>query len=265
MDSGKRRDFMEATEYTRNGATMAEVARAYPSVYVQYHKGLKSLHTELLEPRNNKPVVLWFYGESGTGKSFQAWRIGHQLCGTTPGDRFSFGRQPYPKDPCGHWWDNYAQQRVVIIDDIRPDAMPFDSLLRIFDHNPLQLQNKGGYVQFNSPFIIITSRQDPYQMYLDHWEGKDKEDMLQLFRRITRLERFTRLPGAVLPIDVRRGQAYLDRCKARYVPKLNVGYGMNMEALQYAPNFQPFDALPPITLAEFDEEVPLQDFLDTLR
>lgn len=87
----------------------------------------------------------------------------------------------------GQWWDGYAQQDCVVFDDMRKDTFKFHELLRLFDRYPLRIQVKGGYREFNSKKIIVTSCDPPDNMYCTRCD----EDMQQLLRRIEVIEHFS--------------------------------------------------------------------------
>lgn len=55
------------------------------------------------------------------------------------------------------WWDGYCGQKVVILDDYRPWWCPFSFMLRLLDRYPIQVQVKGGFVNFVPEKIVITT------------------------------------------------------------------------------------------------------------
>jgi len=67
------------------------------------------------------------------------------------------------------WWDGYEQQKTVIIEDFRGEVS-LAEMLRLCDRYPLRKAVKGGFVQFNSPRIIITSNLPPHQ-----WWNQDQK------------------------------------------------------------------------------------------
>lgn len=95
-----------------------------------------------------------FYGASGTGKSRRA----AELCGS---------ESTYYK-PRGKWWDGYANQDNVIIDDFY-GWLSFDEFLRIADRYPCRVEVKGGFAEFTSKRIVITSNQAPSQWWRGDW------------------------------------------------------------------------------------------------
>jgi len=78
----------------------------------------------------------------------------------------------------------------VIIDDYRCNFCEFNMLLRYFDEYPLNVQIKGGTVQFAAPNIVVTAPQRPEVM----WQTRTVEQMQQLLRRIEVIELFGEEP-----------------------------------------------------------------------
>nr|AXL64564.1 replication associated protein [Duck associated cyclovirus 1]AXL64566.1 replication associated protein [Duck associated cyclovirus 1] len=176
----------------KDGVRLAQIAADYPSIFVRHHRGLRELSLILgvVKPRDFKTgkwaaarsipeslsrfranlllkvrwmilsllvlvsEVLVFYGASGTGKSRRA----AELCGS---------ESTYYK-PRGKWWDGYANQDNVIIDDFY-GWLSFDEFLRIADRYPCRVEVKGGFAEFTSKRIIITSNQAPSQWWRGEW------------------------------------------------------------------------------------------------
>lgn len=170
---GKRNDLATAVDDIANGKPMEEVEGV---VFVKYHRGLmayRHLHTK---HRTEGPTVYWFWGPTGTGKSERA----RDICAEHgPG---------YWKPP-GKWWNDYLNEPVVVIDDLRAEDYPFQFLLRLLDKYPLSVEYKGGYAKFNSKIVVITAPGPPDYMFQDR-HGMD--DVAQLTRRITEVTEFNK-------------------------------------------------------------------------
>ncbi len=117
-------------------------------------------------PRNEKTEVLWFFGETGTGKT----RDATEMC-----------EDPYICMEDNKWWEGYDGHEDVIIDDYRKDFCKFRTLLRILDRYEHRVECKGGSRQLRAKRIIITSSKSPREI----WENRVDEDLQQLFRRIS--------------------------------------------------------------------------------
>ena len=81
-----------------------------------------------------------YYGFPGSGKS----RLADE-----------FYPNAYRKSP-GMWWDMYAGESVVILDDVDGDFMPIGDLLRTLDRYPLHVPVKGGFVALAATTFIRT-------------------------------------------------------------------------------------------------------------
>ena len=124
-----------------------------------------------------KPIVLWFYGPTGTGKTSTAVEIAEE----------DVGEDGYWKS-CGgslQWFNGYTGQKYAIIDDFRRGMCTFEFLLQLLDKYNLQVPIKGGYVKWVPRIIIITCPTTPRKA----WQWKDKDDELQDWDNIEQLLR----------------------------------------------------------------------------
>jgi len=173
---GARTDLAAIGQRLVEGASLAAIAQAYPSDFIRYHAGFRALQSQVVTVRKWKTRVWWYYGTTGTGKSHAA--------------RLQF-EDAYWKNPTHTWWDGYDPgTESVIIDDYRCNFCHFSELLRLFDEYPLQLQVKGGTVQFRARDIVITAPHRPEVM----WQGRTAEDLGQLMRRIEVIRLFGEEP-----------------------------------------------------------------------
>lgn len=170
-----RTDLQTVAAEVVSGRRMELVARDHSDYYVRYHKGLTALRSiTSARPRSSKTpkhvTVLW--GPTGVGKSRLAEK------------RFR-GKDYYRWTAFnGKWFDGYYGQKYVIFEEYRGD-FAFGQLLALLDRYALQVEYKGGMVQFCANHIIITSPMDPRDWYVNTVET-DSVD--QLLRRITEIE-----------------------------------------------------------------------------
>lgn len=170
---GARNDISSFLDAVRGGSGALELSESHPVEFVKYHRAAEVLRGGLGLPRADKTIVHWYHGATGTGKSKLA---------------FQENDGAYWKDmSSGQWWDGYEQQECVVFDDMRKDTFKFHELLRLFDRYPLRIQVKGGYREFNSKKIIVTSCYAPDNLY----ESRCEEDMRQLMRRIEVIKLFS--------------------------------------------------------------------------
>lgn len=165
---GQRSDLKTATDLiVTKKATMKQVMQECPDVYVKYHNGLLALHEGLQPARdyNNKPTVLWLYGKAGTGKTRFAM------------DEFG-PDNVYIKDGT-KWWDGYSHQHCILVDDY-DNSWPYRNFLRFLDRYAFRAECKGGYVEINSPVIIITCEWPPSKFWTNN-------ELAQVMRRLDNL------------------------------------------------------------------------------
>lgn len=167
---GKRTDLDTVVESINAGANLATVALEHPVQFVKFHRGLKALISTKFKPRDPSvpPTILWFSGNTGTGKSRMAWDL-------------SANRSSYWKMSGNKWFDGYEQQMLCVWDDFREDQVDFGYLLRLLDRFPMRVESKGDSVEFNSSLIVITTPFAVEQSFL-----RSDEDRQQIIRRVTR-------------------------------------------------------------------------------
>jgi hypothetical protein len=143
-----------------DGKTDMEIANEHFGYYIQSYRGLTHYRLLLSNERDFKTVVTVIFGPTGTGKS--AWCYKHL-------------KDPFWKVK-GQWWDGYHNQGVVVIDEFY-GWLKYDEMLRLLDRYPYKVEVKGGYVQFNSKLLFITSNKQPSEWY-------NTPDISHLLRRI---------------------------------------------------------------------------------
>lgn len=169
--AGRRLDLETAAKIlTESGGNLKCVAEACPGVYIKYGRGLRDYASvmKLKQPRNFKSTVIVICGDPGCGKTRYVME-----------DCREKGLSMYWK-PRGIWWDGYDGEDVVVYDDFY-GWVPYDEMLRVMDRYPLKVPVKGGYVDFTSKIIYVTSNVKPEEWYSsENIKGK----LESLFRRI---------------------------------------------------------------------------------
>lgn len=164
---GERTDLMMVKAKLDEGATLAEVYEAHFESSCRFSRFFKEYALLKQAPRCTEPSVYVLCGPTGTGKTRWVY------------DNFGqFGI--FPKDPGNYWFDNYYQHHCVLIDEF-DCGISLSYLLRLLDRYPMMVENKGCYVNFNSPNICITSN-----VPFDEWYGSAMPRQREaLKRRIT--------------------------------------------------------------------------------
>lgn len=169
--AGQRSDLKKPVKAILEGTPIDRVALAYPIEYVKYHRGFDRLAAHTLKSRSidDPPMTIWLWGKAGTGKTRFAYeQLPHE--------------QVYMKDGT-RWWDGYTQQQCILIDDFDGE-WPFRDFLRVLDRYPYQGQTKGGYVQINSPIIIVTCEYPPTRF----WHDNELAQVERRFNHIVHME-----------------------------------------------------------------------------
>lgn len=180
---GKRNDLRLATDRILAGASVRELARdpEAATCVVKFHKGLTVLRSLNTPKRTEKPIVVWMYGPTGTGKTRCALKSGRAVAraiGRGEGDLWmsSGGLR---------WFDGYDGQTVAVLDDIRSKLVgSFAFFLRLLDRYPMDVEFKGGFVAWVPRVIFVTCPYSPDECFATR-ATHIPEDIAQLQRRIS--------------------------------------------------------------------------------
>lgn len=179
---GKRSDIATVKDMMRGGAGMEHIITNTDS-YQAMSFAIKALPF-FEQKRDWVPVVHWFHGPSGTGKTSTAYE----------GAIAKYGRVHIQNAACP-WWQGYDAHEAVIIDEVRAgSALNFVTLLSLLDRYPCTIECKGGSRQFLAREIWLTSPFDPHTMY-----HRGEEEVRQLLRRLTEIKLFSTCPEETCP------------------------------------------------------------------
>lgn len=123
--------------------SLSELKEEYPRIYLTHYKTILSIRAFKSRPLDGDLEHEWWCGPTGTGKSMTLWK-------DYPGH--------YQK-PVNKWWDGYAGEEVVAIEEWEPKNECTASKLKIWaDRYPFPAEIKGGTIQRIRPKkIIVTS------------------------------------------------------------------------------------------------------------
>lgn len=176
---GKRSDLEEVVKIIDK--PLREIAEQCPIQMIKYIRGIEAVKALRVKERTEKPIVHWYWGDTGTGKTRTAREIASSC---------------FMKDST-KWWGMYAQEEAIIIDDFDGwwDQRDF---LRLLDRYPYTGEVKGCHVTINSKYIIITSEFAPDMM------GWRDSYLQQVMRRIDVIKHFERSGTEVSGTEVNR-------------------------------------------------------------
>lgn len=168
---GERGDLKLLKDALKNGETsVEEILMEDPMTFHQFGRTLEKIADTLTRHgrRDWMTEGLWIWGETGTGKSHEAF------LGYSPETHYVY------KHDAG-WWDGYTGQSVVILDDFRGE-LSYAQILRLADKWPHWVRRRN---REPAPFIarklIITSSMPPDRVFRD----TDGDQWAQLERRFT--------------------------------------------------------------------------------
>lgn len=160
---GKRTDLEEVSKLLKEGHAVATVADLFPVQYIRYGRGIRDLALICQKPYEHDDVRgMWYYGRPGTGKSYSA-RM----------------NTPFYLKPQNKWFDGYAGETTIILDDLDEGGKCLGHHLKIWtDRYSCTGETKGGTVHLRHTKFIITSN----YMMSELFEG---EILKALTRRFT--------------------------------------------------------------------------------
>lgn len=153
---------------------LLELVENHFSSFIRHHTGVMKAISLLEQPRTTKPIVKWFFGPPGTGKTYSAHLEGQRLY----------------NHPHSQWHDGYTGEDVVLLDDFC-GYIPFNELLQFLDRYDYRAQVKGGFNRPKPRKIIICSNYLPHQIYKDSklpWAALERRVDKWLFFWDTKLE-----------------------------------------------------------------------------
>ena len=175
-EQGSRGDIKENCRLILTGKLRPnDLAVLDPSNFNMYQRTYNNIFNQYLRKQFRKVATrgVWYWGKTGVGKSHNAFR--------------DFSPEThYVKDLNVNWWDNYEQQRVVILNEFR-GQIKYGELLDLLDKWPKSVPIRNNpSIPFTSSKIIITSSKPPEEIYSGILGGK--EALSQLLRRCQIIE-----------------------------------------------------------------------------
>lgn len=183
---GTRSDLNQVWDLIDQGATLDEITEIRPSYQGLRMAQLVKQIRDKRKKRTWKPMVRWFWGPGGSGKTYAA----RELLGE---DRWEItGDLKYLGD--------YDGEENVLFDDFRDYNCELTTFLKLTDNGPYNARVMYGYKQFLGRNIVITSPYHPRDM----WK-QTGEEAYQWLRRIDEIKEFKKLPKPDPDPEVERG------------------------------------------------------------
>lgn len=152
----------EEVEKQLTGAQYAKAKKHIEDVFAKYLKNRAEEWRRKMTENNKFVRVIWMYGAAGTGKTSFAKEYAEK---EGKGQRF------YVSGSSRDMFQSYAGEHIIILDELRPQSVPYHDLLRILDpfgidsqvYAPSRYSDKA----LAADLIIITSPYNPQQFYYE--------------------------------------------------------------------------------------------------
>lgn len=153
---GKRSDLADVGERIRTEkATAKQIANDDFATWARNYKAIDRYIEMQYEVKKYRPdlQVILKYGATGLGKTYDTRQVEYPNC----------YKKPIGK---GLWFDEYAHEREVLIDEFH-GQWPLSDILQILDPDTSQVERKGSHVMFDPDVIILCTNMHPSLMYPD--------------------------------------------------------------------------------------------------
>lgn len=158
--------------------TGAQYGRYHRQVEDVWRKRLQNLADEWraeMASQGRKIKVIWIYGPAGVGKTSLARVYAEQI-----------GQEYYITGSSRDPFERYKGEHTLIMDELRPNVIPYQDLLRLLDPYGAQVMAPARYSDkaLACDTIIITSPYDPLGYYFSQKVISSVDSFHQLLRRI---------------------------------------------------------------------------------
>lgn len=173
-NQGQRTDLLALKDHIDEGGTWEECYNVHFPSMIRYERGLQNYYDLKRQHvhRTEMTKGIWLWGKTGTGKSHRIYK-NYDI-------RTHYIKSVSKKEV--DWWDNYAGQRIVVINEFR-GQIEYAELLDILDKWPKVVSRRGRQpCQFISQKVLISSCKPPERVYCQQVHQEDSID--QLMRRL---------------------------------------------------------------------------------
>ena len=146
----------EDVEKHLTGAQYGRYRRQIEDVWAKRLRNLADEWRAEMAAQNRRIKVIWIYGPAGAGKTSLARAYAEQI-----------GQSYYISGSSRDPFERYAGEHTLILDELRPNVIPYQDLLRLTDPFGAQVMAPARYHDrvLACDTIIITSPYDPIKFY----------------------------------------------------------------------------------------------------
>ena len=156
----------------------------------QLKKARQVLRYECVHENPQTLMVFWFYGPTGSGKSYKAREEAKRIAGEDD-PRRAYWVSNCDNQSSSGWFNGYYGQPVAIFDDIRSNSLPWNTVLKITDvYQDSSVPIKGDFIEWHPRAIFFTAPGKPREVFCNRETGEPWDRIDQLERRITTIMRF---------------------------------------------------------------------------
>jgi hypothetical protein len=167
---GKRSDLLDFAEDAKAGRSKFELMELHPQVFIKFNRGMNEM-IQMYESKVKRDfrqmTVMILKGQAGCGKTQACYRDDPELYAVP----YENGKQV--------WWNGYIGQEAILLDDYTA-WFNRNTILRILDGYPLQLQTKGGFAWAKFTRVYITTNLDMEETF-GFWDDAIRRRVYDIF------------------------------------------------------------------------------------
>lgn len=161
------------------GSQYGKVKRQIEDVWSKYLQKRADEWRQEMISQNKHVKVIWIDGNSGTGKTSLAKDIAKK-----------FEQEYFLSGSSKDYFQNYAGEHIVILDEFRSNTIPYADLLKLLDPFGIEKAVNAPSRYYDKAIacevFIITSPYTPYEFYEECFKGQNLKKCIDSFEQLNR-------------------------------------------------------------------------------